>query len=372
MKKDNSLLIFLLVLISIWGCGGEPGSKNDSNLPTASSVANEILIVMDSAKWKGELGEKIREVFESPIPGLPQEEKTFTLQYISPRYFKGFYKLYPNILFATILNDSSRDSRLLRSYFTANSLEQMRKNPEMFMYPLKNEFARGQEVLHLFAPTEEQLIEKLEANERRLTAYFLEFERNRLSRRLFSGLPNKNLSEYIEKKYGFRMEFPPGYKVAKERENFIWVRLLDNDVDRSIWVGYVPYRNEDVFSAENILDLRERLAKPSIWGSDSTTFMKTETLIPVQTREINFKGRYAIEARGLWRLNRMTMGGPFLSYTFVDEATNRLYYIEGFTYAPGENKREPMRELEAILWTFKTSQAQATESPTAAENTSSN
>jgi hypothetical protein len=32
-----------------------------------------------------------------------------------------------------------------------------------------------------------------------------------------------------------------------------------------------------------------------------------------------------------------------------------IYYIEGFAFAPGRDKREFMRELEAILWSFKTS-----------------
>ncbi len=60
-----------------------------------------------------------------------------------------------------------------------------------------------------------------------------------------------------------------------------------------------------------------------------------------------------MEVRGLWRTNNYSMGGPFLGYAIVDEVQGNLYYIEGFTYAPGKNKREIMRELEAVLWSFK-------------------
>jgi hypothetical protein len=86
------------------------------------------------------------------------------------------------------------------------------------------------------------------------------------------------------------------------------------------------------------------------------SYLVTETAIafkPVLTREISFHGKYAIEMRGLWRTNNLTMGGPFLSYALVDEKTGMLYYIEGFTYAPGKEQREIMRELEVILNTFK-------------------
>ncbi len=37
----------------------------------------------------------------------------------------------------------------------------------------------------------------------------------------------------------------------------------------------------------------------------------------------------------------------------VDEKTNRLYYIEGFLYSPGKAQRDTMREIMAILNTFK-------------------
>lgn len=358
--KKHWFYILLAFLTTAWACDGNVVEQSGSNLPRASTVPNEILVVMDSAKWQGAVGEELRDIFASPIPGLPQEEPAFNVRYVSPRHFKGFMKLYPNIVFVTTLDDGSPDSRVMRTYFTENSLEQMRQNPDMFMFALNNEFARGQEVLHLFAQTEEGLLEKLEANESRLRSYFLEFERNRLSRKLFTGLPEKELSQYLEREHGFRMEFPAGYKVAGEGENFIWIRQLDQAEDKSVWVGYQDYEDEDIFTKENILDLRLQIASQYIFGSDSTTYMKTERDVPVHTREVNFKGRYAVETRGLWRLNNMVMGGPFVSYTFVDEPTNRLYYIEGFVYAPGEDKREPIREVEAILHTFKTSSQQQT------------
>ena len=49
------------------------------------------------------------------------------------------------------------------------------------------------------------------------------------------------------------------------------------------------------------------------------------------------------------------MGGPYVGYALVDQPKGRLYYIEGFAFAPGKDKREIMRELDTILSTFKTS-----------------
>jgi len=47
------------------------------------------------------------------------------------------------------------------------------------------------------------------------------------------------------------------------------------------------------------------------------------------------------------------MAGPFLNYTVVDKANDRLVVFEGFTYAPSVNKRDFVFELEAIAKSLK-------------------
>jgi len=48
------------------------------------------------------------------------------------------------------------------------------------------------------------------------------------------------------------------------------------------------------------------------------------------------------------------MGGPFVNYTFYDETSGRLYMIDGMIFAPGYDKREFLRQMEAIAHTFRT------------------
>ena len=81
----------------------------------------------------------------------------------------------------------------------------------------------------------------------------------------------------------------------------------------------------------------------------------TVPFIPVTADTINFNGRFAVQLRGLFRSHTPGVGGPFLGYALVDEATQQFYYIEGFTISPGREQREIMRELETILHTFQTS-----------------
>ena len=63
--------------------------------------------------------------------------------------------------------------------------------------------------------------------------------------------------------------------------------------------------------------------------------------------------KQAFETRGKWEVLNDFMAGPFLNYTVVDKANNRLIVVEGFTYAPSVNKRDFVFELEAIAKSLK-------------------
>ena len=47
------------------------------------------------------------------------------------------------------------------------------------------------------------------------------------------------------------------------------------------------------------------------------------------------------------------MGGPFVSYTFVDERRGKLVTVEGFFYEPNKEKRNALLQLEAIAYSLK-------------------
>jgi hypothetical protein len=83
-------------------------------------------------------------------------------------------------------------------------------------------------------------------------------------------------------------------------------------------------------------------------------YMETQLELPPRFKTLTFNGHYAKEMRGIWRYSDLSMGGSFVSYTFIDETTNRLYYLEGYVAAPGFDKRNLMREMEALVWTLKT------------------
>ena len=82
-----------------------------------------------------------------------------------------------------------------------------------------------------------------------------------------------------------------------------------------------------------------------------STIPKPDTLC-TSVKPIAVKGEYAMETRGLWKMEHDAMGGPFVSHSRVDTLNNRVVVAEGFVYAPEKMKRGLIRRLEAALYTL--------------------
>jgi hypothetical protein len=77
--------------------------------------------------------------------------------------------------------------------------------------------------------------------------------------------------------------------------------------------------------------------------------MATERRFFPSYEEVEFDGHFALEVRGLWKMENDFMGGPFYSLTIVDEARGRLITVEGYAYAPYFDKRPYIREVEGVV-----------------------
>jgi hypothetical protein len=354
-----TLLRFLLIIIlsvSMISCNLEQTAQRYENLPRATGKAGEIIVVMDSAMWQGNVGLKLRSTFGEIVPTIPRQEPMFSLNHIAPRDFQSFLKRQKNVMFVTVLGDNSKGNRILRSYFTNESLQMIEDDPSIFMYSKKDEFARGQEIMHLFGQTADVLIKNIDSNKDKLLDHYLKVEEDRLYSALYSAKYEQGISNHIKSKLGCELKVPLGFEIGLEDDSFIWLRSFSPDVDKSIFISWKDYSSEEMFSLDSLLLLRTELSRPHILykPEDPESFLLTETdNFDIFRKEINFNGLYAVELKGLWKLNKYYMGGPFISYALVDESTNRLYYIEAFLYSPGQPQRDVMRELGTILKTFR-------------------
>jgi hypothetical protein len=64
-------------------------------------------------------------------------------------------------------------------------------------------------------------------------------------------------------------------------------------------------------------------------------------------------GNYAAETRGLWRVENDFMGGPFVNLAILDLLQNRVVVLDGYVYAPGKDKRNFLRQVEAMMYSAR-------------------
>ena len=75
------------------------------------------------------------------------------------------------------------------------------------------------------------------------------------------------------------------------------------------------------------------------------------TVEPVYGQKI-FNNITRQEVRGLWDTQNDFMGGPFVQHAFLSKDGSEVIVIEGFVYAPKYNKRNYLRQVESIIYSF--------------------
>ncbi|MCU0356041.1 MAG: DUF4837 family protein [Cyclobacteriaceae bacterium] len=353
-------LILFLGLITLMACTPSE-EKRTEMLPTATGKPGDMIIIMDSVQWNGELGREVRKIFKQEVPGLPREEPLFNIIYVYPR--KGYTLLTQirNLVFVFTLDQNSAGSQIMKESFTQETLDKIRSDSSFYLVTRRDEYSRGQEVMYLFSATQDDLINRLRKNSRQIQDYFNNVERRRLLSSLTKTNTTKAVTDFLRKDNDVEIRVPFGFKLADKQPDFVWLRQMDARADKSVFISWKPYESEYQLLPDSLVAWRNSIAKKYLFEDpdEPNSYLVTELsvpYIPLRATQVNFNKRFAMELRGLWKTNTNTMGGPFISYSMVDQKKQLLYYIEGFCFSPGKDQRETIRELEAILWTFKSAQ----------------
>ncbi|WP_420316678.1 DUF4837 family protein [Ekhidna sp.] len=346
--------LFLLIAI-IFGCS-ESAKENRRKdlLPTARGEADEIILVVDSTQWADTLGlgAELRKTFLAPMLGLPQDESLFNVSKVSPQRLNSVLKKAKNLVFVMTLDSKTTDSRVLQQYFTDQSLNQIKRDTSIFMRPQRDVFAKGQTVMFLFSSTEERLAKKINYNRSQIREFFETSARETIKSKIFNS-PKKELAKRIKENHNVELVIPYGWEKARDLKNFVWLRKMDAATEQSLFIYYEPYTDQGVFNEMG--RFRDKITKRNLYdGENPDVHIKRQEIIPVFTERVNFNNHFAVEARGLWKISDNSRGGPFIGYAIVDEEEGLIYYIEGYVDSPGTRKKNLVRELEAILSTFKT------------------
>ena len=217
-------------------------------------------------------------------------------------------------------------------------------------------WAKNQLVMILVAPTIDELNKSILLNRENLLHYFRKASNKRMLQSLYnSSYENKKVEAQLLKDYGWMVYIQSDFKMGKNspEDNFVWIRRgMNTDMERWIFVHWIDNADPKWLNKDSISTIRDRLTKKYYLSADNSASVVIAQDQLTNFEEVNFLNRYAIMANGFWRFTDKSGGGPFISYTFYDEATRRIYILDGSVFAPKYYKKKLIQQLDVMLQSF--------------------
>lgn len=336
-NKRFSVRLWWLPLVALMLlCGSCKKNWMEAVMPDATGSPYDLYIVMDDGVKDSALGDTLRAIYEYPMECLPQGEPYFKIYYLTPENFK---------------------SSVIRRVGNVVQVSIDPQNADVPMMKLeRDEYALGQVILKLYARSIKDLAEYLPQYQENLRALFVKAEIKRRTKLLDKEYLRKE-GERLTRLQNVVMQIPKELNVpgaAAADSTFFWC-TNDGARKRSDLIVYsIPYTDANVFTLEGAVAVRDSVLKANIEGAGPDSYMTTnQKIITPEYRAFELNGKYVGELRGIWRLENGLMAGPFVCHIRLDEMNQRVVFAEGFVYAPGEDKRTLLRNLEAVLYTLR-------------------
>lgn len=323
MKRLFTYMMLLITSFSIMSC------KEDDS--TISGKPGEVLVVINTDYWKSPLGQAIRDSLTTEYPMLNESSPQFKLSNVSNGGFSSMLQIFRNILKVDI---------------SANNVNKLTFRKDVWATP--------QCVVELSAKDYTSACELFNANAAAIREHIEDAERQRLinnNRKYNDG----NAEAQVRKIFGGSPTFPQGTKVFTKTDDFIWLSTTNNDFIKKyiILYKYPVEEGVDMMSKESLIENNLKAINANVPGPTDNSYMTHSKAITPTVQNINYHGKRLAEIRGFWDVENDFMGGPFISHVVSSPDGNYMVGIEGFVYAPKFDKIQHIRDLEAIVYSFK-------------------
>lgn len=291
--------------------------------------AGEIIIVANKAEWESEPGAELRAILATPYPYLPQSEPSYTLINIPHKSFTSLFEYHRNIIILKVDEN-------LKAEFKA----------------VEDVWAAPQTVIMITAPTKEEAAQVIAQHADQLFNIIGQAERNRIMRNS-KRYEDVALRQFVAEKFGGSPYFPKGYSLKKQTDNFVWISYETTYINLGIFVYRIPYKDSTSVQLESLMQATNDIMQENVPGMVDNSYMTISSEILPGLEVMKYKNRNFVEMRGLWEVKNDFMGGPFVIHAFYDKNNPQdIIVVEGFVYAPRYDKRDYIRQVESILYSF--------------------
>lgn len=331
-RNSTFLILLVFLLAGITSCNS---NRDASGKVRSIGNTSEILVVVENEQqWENSIGKVIKEELGRVQYGLNQDEPIFDLAHIQKKSFNDLFKKHRNILIVEI-----------------------DKNIQTPKIELQEDYwSKPQKIIRVTAPSVTDFKSIFADNSETFRLKYNQAERERILNVFRTTSPNKVTNKVLEQ-FGLGITIPRDFYLAKSENDFMWIRKETEKFLQGIIIFGEPYMDTAQFTQASIIARTNRFQKQFVPGGIEGTYMSTDTeYIPPSSDNISdFFTEYAIETRGLWKVEGDFMSGPFVSYTFIEPKNNKIITLMGYVYQPNKEKRDLLRQLEAILYSGRLS-----------------
>lgn len=343
MKK---ILFIIIIAICCAGC------DNSTTKVSATGSIYECLAVINAENYNATAA-IIKDVMEADMIALPQIESDFTLSHVPATNFDDFLKPTRNIL---IVDINPNKYTIVKAKYS------------------RDYWSHPQAVWRVQAPDDNAFAEYWKSNGNKIKAWFVNEELNRQAM-FYRASTNKTARAALKKQMGCDMLIPEDYvlingdrlMVNGDSINVVWCCNNKGPMRRDVVIYSYPYTDAETFTLSYLNAKRDSVLGKLVSATLPGTYMGTEyKVIPPVMRNLSINDVpqiavdstlsgtfWGTEVRGLWKMQGgEAMGGPYVSLTRINPINGRIVTAETFVFAPGQKKRNALRQAEAILYTL--------------------
>ena len=334
---------FLLILsLAAGGCGID----SEKGILMAAGSYGDLAVVMSDDGLRPVADRFLAEMNLEKIFVI-KPETLFKPDFFGPKKW-DLAKGYKNALFLIRLGDGGASEKAARKLMSADAWEKLNAGGGGIV-KVVDPWSTYQQVVVVASRDRNNLGSILAKNTEKIRDLFEDSSRERILRRnRYDGLNTAQMDAYWNR-YGFFLEIPADYEQNQmEPDGFPGLELMRNGPSRGISLTW--RKSNDPVS---LLEDREKLAA---LRAEMGAKLHDEEIIPSSFlwSPAEISGVACVKLEGAWTSNRFSGGGAFWCYFIPDQKSGRIFCLDLLVYAPGMEKMNFFRRMDAVASTFST------------------
>jgi hypothetical protein len=339
-------LCFLVPCLLICGCGFD----SEKGILMAAGAYGDLAVVMSD--------DALRPLADRFLVGMNQEkifvikpETLFKPDFFGPDRWE-LAKGYKNALFLVRIGDAGKAAKTARKLMSKEAWQRLSDGGGGIV-KVVDPWSTYQQVVVVASKDRNNLGSILAKNTEKIRLLFEDSNRERILRRnRYDGL-NTALMDAYWGRYGVFLEIPGEYRQNQfEPDGYPGLELMRNGPSRGISLAWRKAENPVALLAD-----QDQLAA---FRSDLGDKLHGEEIIPSSFvwSPAQIGGVECVKLEGAWTSNKFSGGGAFWCYFIPDTARQRVTCLDLLVYAPGMDKMNFFRRMDAVASTFSTQRPQ--------------